>query len=127
MNGEKLEELAGFFKCLSNETRLYIIALLTERPLCVCEIMGALGITQTKASRHLIYLKNTGILSSSREDRWMVYRVREDLSREKKTILSMVASMVRSSPSFAPVKRKLEEIIADSSYRAKYGIQSHEA
>jgi len=80
--GIKLEELAGIFKALSDETRLRILYLLGIRPLCVCEIMGALNITQTKTSRHLIYLKNAGILTSSKEDRWVVYRLRDDLPKE---------------------------------------------
>jgi ArsR family transcriptional regulator, arsenate/arsenite/antimonite-responsive transcriptional repressor len=43
--------------------------------LCVCDIMGALGITQSKASRHLRYLFNAGLVTDRREGLWMYYRI----------------------------------------------------
>jgi ArsR family transcriptional regulator len=51
---------ARFFKSLSDETRLKILWLLSgTEELCVCDVMDVLGITQSKASRHLRHLLNT--------------------------------------------------------------------
>jgi len=45
---------ARFFKSLADETRLKILGLLlAAEELCVCDVIGALGITQSRASRHL--------------------------------------------------------------------------
>jgi DNA-binding transcriptional ArsR family regulator len=44
------------FKTLSDETRLRILNLILERECCVCEVMQALEISQSKASRGLSLL-----------------------------------------------------------------------
>jgi Bacterial regulatory protein, arsR family len=49
-----MKKEAQLFKSLADETRLKIFWLLMGREeLCVCDIMGVLGITQSKASRLL--------------------------------------------------------------------------
>lgn len=60
-------------KSLSDETRLRILNLLYDQELCVCDIMAVLQITQTKASRHLIYMKNAGLLSDRKDAQWSYY------------------------------------------------------
>lgn len=62
-------------KALSDETRLRIINILYERELCVCDILKVLNITQTKASRHLSYLKNNGLVKDRKEAQWSHYRL----------------------------------------------------
>lgn len=53
---------ARLFKSLADETRLKILWLLKgHEELCVCDIMRVLGITQSKASRHLRYLYHLGL------------------------------------------------------------------
>ena len=72
MNNMKKE--ARFFKSLADETRLKILWLLmAKEELCVCDIMRVLGITQSKASRHLRYLYHLGLVSDRREGLWMYY------------------------------------------------------
>jgi DNA-binding transcriptional ArsR family regulator len=61
------------FKALSDETRLRILNLLYERELCVCDVMSVLGISQSRASRHLIALKRVGLTNDRREAQWMYY------------------------------------------------------
>lgn len=73
-----MNNLVDILKALSDETRLRIINLLYEKELCVCDIMAILQITQTKASRHLIYLKNAGIVKDRRSAQWMFYCILKD-------------------------------------------------
>jgi ArsR family transcriptional regulator len=40
---------------------------------CVFAILNALGFTQTKVSRHLIYLKHSGLVKDRREGLWVIY------------------------------------------------------
>ena len=121
--GIKLEELAVIFKALSDETRLRILYLLGIRPLCVCEIMGALNITQTKTSRHLIYLKNAGILTSSKEDRWVVYRLRDDLPKEVRDILKQTITLLDKTGEMPEIGNRLQTILQNESiYRQTFGI-----
>ncbi|MGD2295862.1 MAG: metalloregulator ArsR/SmtB family transcription factor [Candidatus Aminicenantes bacterium] len=66
------------FKALSDETKLRILKILQERDeLCVCEIMQALDISQSRASRNLGILKNAGFVTDRREGSWIYYSLRE--------------------------------------------------
>ena len=47
-----------FFKALGDSSRQRIIALLTVRELCVCELMSALKMTQPTTSHHLKILES---------------------------------------------------------------------
>jgi len=86
-----LRNLAGIYKALADETRLQMMALLLDEPeLCVCHLERALEITQSKASRHLRYLLNAGLLEDRREGVWMYYRVADDLSPANRAILATV-------------------------------------
>lgn len=68
-----MKNLLNALKALSDETRLRIINLLFEKELCVCDIMEALKISQAKASRHLIYLKNADLVSDRKHAQWVYY------------------------------------------------------
>jgi ArsR family transcriptional regulator len=60
-------------KAISDETRLRVINLLLERESCVCEIMQALEISQTRASRNLTMLYDAGFLKLRKEGLWSLY------------------------------------------------------
>ncbi len=61
------------FRSLGDETRLRILNLLAQGELCVCDIMGILRISQSKASRHLAHLRHAGLVADRREGVWMHY------------------------------------------------------
>ncbi|WP_303882151.1 metalloregulator ArsR/SmtB family transcription factor [Acetomicrobium mobile] len=69
------EEIPLKLSALSDETRLRMINILRGGELCVCEIAEALGISQTKASRHLNILKTAGIVSDRRQAQWVYYSI----------------------------------------------------
>lgn len=68
-----MQKTVELFKVLSDETRLRILNLLYKRELCVCDVMAVLGISQSKASRHLAALKRIGLLADRRKAQWMHY------------------------------------------------------
>ncbi len=71
-------EIAGIenlFKALSDTTRLRILGLLLTGEVCVCHIHESLRISQSKASRHLAYLRKTGLVETRREGVWIYYRL----------------------------------------------------
>ena len=73
-----MENLTNILKALSDETRLRILNLLYERELCVCDVMETLQITQAKASRHLIYMKNAGLVKDRKQAQWAYYAMQKD-------------------------------------------------
>jgi ArsR family transcriptional regulator, arsenate/arsenite/antimonite-responsive transcriptional repressor len=85
------------FKALSDETRLSILSLLLyQGELCVCDIEGVLEISQSKASRHLRYLKNLNILEDRRKGIWVYYKIIENPNEEVKVILNSNKTLLLS-------------------------------
>jgi DNA-binding transcriptional ArsR family regulator len=71
-----MAKLSRIFKALSDDTRLTIMGLVFRHGhLCVCEVERILGITQSKASRHLRYLRDAGLLEDEREGLIVNYRL----------------------------------------------------
>jgi DNA-binding transcriptional ArsR family regulator len=98
--------LADTFKALSDETRLLIMALLLQREeLCVCDIVGTLGLMQSKVSRHLRYLFNAGLVETERDGRWMHYRVSGHLSADKQAVVDSLLLAISSDRELSSGKR----------------------
>lgn len=93
-----MKTLVVTMKALSDETRLRIINLLFVKELCVCDIMETLQITQAKASRHLIYLKNAGLVTDRKQAQWVYYSIARD--EESKFIDALVYDKLRKINTF---------------------------
>lgn len=66
-------ELVRIYQCFCDVTRLRILHLLMEGPLCVCHFQSVLDLPQTKISRHLAYLRKHAIVETSRQGTWIIY------------------------------------------------------
>jgi ArsR family transcriptional regulator, arsenate/arsenite/antimonite-responsive transcriptional repressor len=71
----RLTQVEALFKALADATRLRILALLVGGEICVCEIHGALKLPQPTVSRHLAYLRRSGLVATRREGLWVHYRL----------------------------------------------------
>lgn len=90
-----MRQLARVFKALADETRLQMVGLILHHgELCVCDCMQVLEVSQSKASRHLRYLANAGLLNDRREGVWVYYRIAEETGQDRCTILEAVKSLV---------------------------------
>jgi DNA-binding transcriptional ArsR family regulator len=105
-----VDTLVNVLKALSDETRLRIISLLYEKELCVCDIMVALHISQTKASRHLNCLRNAGMVKDRKQAQWVYYSLisNEDL----KFMDSLVFGNLRTHAGFNDDLQNLTEWLA---------------
>ena len=70
-----LKAVASTYKALADPTRLRILTLLVEGEVCVCEIHDTLRLPQPTVSRHLAYLRRTGLVEARRDATWMHYRL----------------------------------------------------
>ena len=75
-----VDELENLFKALADKTRLRILALLGNNEVCVCHIHDSLGLPQPTVSRHLAYLRKSGLVATRRDGVWMHYQVSRSLS-----------------------------------------------
>jgi ArsR family transcriptional regulator, arsenate/arsenite/antimonite-responsive transcriptional repressor len=80
-------EITGVFKALSDETRLRILNVLSEKECCVCEVMQALDISQSKASRHLSALRDAGFLKLRKEGLLSLYSLQTQENAEYMVLL----------------------------------------
>ncbi len=103
--------LASVYKALADETRIQMLALLLEQPeLCVCHLERALEITQSKASRHLRYLLNAGLLEDRREGVWMHYRLAPGMPPELRSLVEAVGASLDPAV-LADLRAKLDTSI----------------
>jgi ArsR family transcriptional regulator, arsenate/arsenite/antimonite-responsive transcriptional repressor len=72
---KQLIEMETLFKALADTTRLRILGLLLTGEVCVCHIHQSLKISQPKASRHLAYLRRSGLVDTLRDGLWIHYRL----------------------------------------------------
>ena len=72
---KQLVPMESLFKALADATRLRILGLLLAGEVCVCDIHESLKIPQSKASRHLAYLRRSGLVETRREGLWIHYRI----------------------------------------------------
>lgn len=75
-----IDELENVFKALADKTRLRILALLGNNEVCVCHIHDSLGLPQPTVSRHLAYLRKSGLVAARRDGVWMHYQISRALS-----------------------------------------------
>ena len=71
---------AQIFLACSDTARLRILNLIMNNgEMCISDLERILEFTQAKTSRHLIYLKNSGILSNRKLNQWVFYQVKEEV------------------------------------------------
>ena len=74
-----MKNIARIHKALADETRLRIVSILmTAGKLCVCDLMKALNLPQSTASRHLAYLRDSGLINDERKGIWMYYSIQDN-------------------------------------------------
>lgn len=79
------------FRACADESRLRILYLIyTNGEMCISDLEKILEFTQAKTSRHLTYLKNSGILSYRRYHHWVFYQVKEEVQDIVKQIFQFL-------------------------------------
>lgn len=99
---KQLKELDALFKALADPTRLRILGLLLTGEVCVCHIHESLKIPQPRASRHLAYLRRSGLVLTRRDGLWIHYR----LAHRANPVLAAVEDAVRHALTHVPAVRK---------------------
>ena len=78
------------FKAFADETRLRILNLVAQRERCVCEFQKILQVPQPTISRHLAYLRRSGLLVARREGKWIHYSLAPPQSTVHESLLRCV-------------------------------------
>ncbi len=110
------------FKALSEEPRVRILHLLMQnKELSISDLELILDFTQTKTSRHLIYLKNAGLLGSRRTDQWMFYYILEEYLE----ILQQIFKLIQKDANLTK-DQETDEILKSNRELAVNKIQNNQ-
>ena len=82
------------YKCFSDSTRLRMLNLLEEGPLCVCHLQEVLQQAQPAISRQLAFMKRKGILSHEKHHNWVIYSIADPV----RPIVRANIEMLRKHP-----------------------------
>jgi ArsR family transcriptional regulator len=87
-----IDALDALFKGFADPTRLRILNVLVPGELCVCDIVELLELPQPAVSRHLAYLRRSGLVEVTREWKYAHYRLASPLTTVHATLLACVHS-----------------------------------
>ena len=113
-----MKKITEIFKLLSDEYRLRILMLLHNKELSVCQVMGIIGSSQSLTSRNISLLYRGGFLDERRSGKLRFYSISKDVSGEKKAVLVLLQTIVKSDKRYKEDLLTLKEC---SAFQKKVG------
>jgi ArsR family transcriptional regulator len=107
-NRAVVDELENVFKALADKTRLRILALLGKNEVCVCHLHDSLGLPQPSVSRHLAYLRKSGLVAVRRDGVWMHYQVSRSLSPVIQGIVAAAVNALQQLPATTQDRKQFQ-------------------
>ena len=105
-------DLVKIYECLCDQTRLRILHLLSQTPLCVCHFQEILDEPQVKISKHLAYLRTRGLVVTEQEKNWVIYSLPSKREPELELNLKCLQDCVQTEPIFKRDLKKLRKLRA---------------
>lgn len=84
------QETSNLLKTLGHPVRLQILKEIGSGEACVCHLVTQLDIRQAYLSQHLMALRETGVLETRREGRFIYYRIAD---KQTLTIIDNIAML----------------------------------
>ncbi len=106
-------QLLQVYRCLCDETRLRILNLLLDGPLCVCHLVAVLELDQPKISRHLKSLRDSAAVETKRCFNWTIYRLAENPSAVLENNLKCLQDLRGEEAVFQADLKRREEVVND--------------
>lgn len=103
-------ELVKIYECLCDLTRLRVLNVLAQGPLCVCHFQEVLREPQVKISKHLAYLRARGLVQCERQGNWMIYDLLAKPSPELKRNLACLQDCACENPAFQKDLARLKKL-----------------
>ncbi len=91
-----MKEIERTLKLLADPTRLRILMLLSRRELCVCQIMGILGVSQPLVSRNLNLMSDAAFLSERREGKLVFYSMNSKMPSDARKIIGSLKEVLKA-------------------------------
>lgn len=97
-------------KALADESRVRALLALRHGELCVCQIIGLLGLAPSTISKHLAILKQAGLIDARKHGRWMYYRIADHDEPQVRATLDWLSGTIANSPAIRDDDRRLRNI-----------------
>ncbi len=107
-----MRALEGYFKGLSDATRLRIINLLLQGELCVCDIQRIIDGSQSMVSRHLNYLKHSGLVLDRRDGLRVFYRLQKENNPDLKAFHQFLRKVFKGKSVLEDDLKELKDAMA---------------
>lgn len=98
----KIEKIC---KALGDRSRLRIINMLAQKPMCVCEITEVLRLSQSTISGHLRVLKDAELVEDEKDGLWVEYRLCKD-DTFNADILNVIQEALESDQQMAEERKR---------------------
>lgn len=99
-------------KAFADDTRFRLLMSLQNGELCVCQLVAFVNLATATVSKHLLVLRNAGLVESRKEGRWMYYRIAQKLAPTTKTALQWATESWNRSPEAKSDARHLKKVLA---------------
>jgi ArsR family transcriptional regulator len=106
------DHVVSALRAAGEQTRLRVLALLTEGELAVGELALALSQSQPRVSRHLKLLTEAGLVERSPEGAWVFYRLPRAHTTERRWAEATLAMLDPNDPVLAADSERLGKIRA---------------
>ena len=103
-------ELVKIYECLCDVTRLRLLNVLAQGPLCVCHFQEILGEPQAKISKHLAYLRERGLVECERQGNWVIYALPAKPPRELRANLACLQDCAQENAEFRRDLARLKKL-----------------
>ena len=118
-------EIMESMKLLSDRSRLRILMLLAGRELCVCQIMGVLGMSQPLVSHNLSLLHRGGFLDDRRDGKMIFYTIRKKPRKMQRLLLDLVVDALKGDRILAQDVKSLGECREFQKETGKCGMETY--
>lgn len=99
------------FKAFADQSRIRIVNLLAEGELCVCDLMEALQMGQSKVSRHLAYLKAAGLIQQRKQGLWSYYSLSKPAGKFHQRLLDCLSTCFDEATAVKEDATRLKKIL----------------
>ncbi len=103
-----IDQLEDAFKALADKTRLRILGLLGNNEVCVCHIHDTLALPQPTVSRHLAYLRRSGLVDTRRDGVWMHYQVSRSLDPTIRSVVTAAVDALKKVPAATQDRKQFQ-------------------
>ena len=106
-------DLDGLFRGFADGTRLRILNVLCAGELCVSDIVELVGLPQPAVSRHLAYLRRSGLVAVTRDWKLGRYRLAEPGDPVHRSLIECVRTCFTGIPKMDDERRRAERRAAE--------------